>query len=109
MAEPKTVNAESWQTDVLDGTLPTLVHFTADWCGPCRMIATPMAELGDEFKDRLTMAKIDVDQSPEIAARYGVRSIPTLIFFRDGVPVDQIVGARPKPAMRQKIEKTLAS
>ena len=92
----KTTGTETWEDDVLHATQPVLVDFWAPWCAPCRMIAPALEELAEEFAGRVTIAKVNVDENAEIAGRYGIRSIPTLILFRDGKPVEQLVGARPK-------------
>ena len=109
MAEPIEVTEANWDEDVLNSGLPVLVDFWAEWCGPCKMIAPAVHELALEYGGRLNVAKLDVDGSPTIALKYGVRSIPSLIFFRDGKPVDQIVGALPKGALQRKIDQVLAS
>ena len=109
MAEPIEVTEANWDEDVLNSGLPVLVDFWAEWCGPCKMVAPAVHELALEYGGRLNVAKLDVDGSPTIALKYGVRSIPSLIFFRDGKPVDQIVGALPKGALQRKIDQVLAS
>jgi thioredoxin 1 len=86
-----------------------LVDFWAEWCGPCRMIAPILEELAGEYADRLKVGKLNVDENREIAARFGIRSIPTILLFRDGVRVDQIVGAHPKATIRAKIDQLLAA
>jgi len=84
-----------FDTAVLAHERPTLVEFTADWCGPCRQMAPVLEEIAAENPD-LAVAKLDVDHNPDVAARYGVLSMPTFVVFRDGEPVKQFVGARPK-------------
>lgn len=86
-----------------------LVDFWAEWCGPCRMIAPVLEELAGEYKDRLTIGKVNVDESRQVAARFGIRSIPTLLLLRDGVRVDQIVGAHPKAAIKTKVDQFLGA
>ena len=82
-----------------------LVDFTAAWCPPCRMLGAHVDAIASELEDELTVVKVDVDDQPELAARFGVRSIPTLIFFRDGRPVDRIVGALAPVALRARVEE----
>ncbi|MGA4839521.1 thioredoxin [Streptomyces sp. G45] len=82
--------------EVLGGDRPVLVQFTADWCGPCRQLAPVLAEIAGEEAERLRVVQVDVDRNPETTTAYGVLSTPTLMVFRDGEPVWQSVGARPK-------------
>ncbi len=109
MAEPFEVNEASWDADVLGSELPVLVDFWAEWCGPCKMIAPAIHDLAVEYGGKLSVAKLDVDDSPNVAMKYGVRSIPPLIFLKDGKPVDQIVGAVPKGALKKKIDAVIGS
>ncbi len=107
MAEPKEVNETNWDDQVLNSDLPVLVDFWAEWCGPCKMIAPSVHDMAEEFDGQLTVGKLDVDSSPNIAMKYNVRSIPALIFFKDGEPVDQIVGAVPKGVLKKRVEQVL--
>jgi len=86
----------------------TMVDFWATWCGPCRIIAPVVEELADDYADKgLRVGKVDVDANPKTAMKFGVRSIPTILFFRDGEVVDRLVGAMPKPQFEQKIDEHL--
>ena len=109
MPEPMDVNAENWQSAVVNSELPVMVDFWAEWCGPCKMIAPAVHDLALEYEGKLNVAKLDVDSSPEIASQYGIRSIPALLFFKNGQPIDQIVGAVPKPGLKRKIDAVLES
>ena len=109
MAEPFEVNDETWQELVLDSDVPVMVDFWADWCGPCKMIAPAVHDMAVDYDGKLKVAKLDVDASPNTAMQYGVRSIPALIFFKGGQPVDQIIGAVPKGQLKKKVESVLES
>ena len=108
MGEPIEVNESTWDEEVLNSELPVLVDFWAEWCGPCKMIAPSVHDLALEYDGKLNVAKLDVDSAPNIAMKYRVSSIPALIFFKDGKPVDQIIGAVPKGALKKKIDAVLA-
>ena len=107
MAEPIEVTESNWEEQVLQSDVPVMVDFWAEWCGPCKMIAPSVHDMAVEYDGQLSVGKLDVDNSPQIAMKYGVRSIPALIFFKDGQPVDQIVGAVPKGRLKQKIDDVL--
>ena len=107
MSEPIEVTEANWDEEVLQSELPVLVDFWAEWCGPCKMIAPSVHDMAVEYDGQLSVGKLDVDSSPNIAIKYGVRSIPALIFFKGGMPVDQIVGAVPKGVLKKKVDAVL--
>ena len=107
MAQPITVTDSDFDEKVLKSDLPVLVDFWADWCMPCKMIAPIVEELSQEYDGKVDFAKLDVDSNPSTALTYGVRSIPTLLIFKGGQPVDQIVGAVPKGMLKKKIDSAL--
>lgn len=102
------VEAQSFETDVLNAALPTVVDFTAGWCPPCRAIAPALGELAAELADSVRVVTLDVDVNREIAARYGVRTLPTLIAFREGRPIAQMVGAASRDGLRAFLQKASA-
>ena len=103
----KTVTDSSFQQDVLSADKPVLVDFWAEWCGPCRMIAPALEELSSELGDRVTIAKLNIDENPDAPAKYGVRGIPTMILFKNGEPAATKVGAAPKSALQSWLEGAL--
>ena len=95
-------------TEVTGGTGLSMVDFWAVWCGPCRIVGPFVEQLADQYAGQVTVGKLDVDSNPRTAAQFGVRSIPTILFFKDGKLVDQVIGAVPKPALESKIKQHLA-
>lgn len=103
-----TLTDSNFKEEVLDSDVPVLVDFWATWCGPCRMIAPTIEQLAAEFDGRAKVAKLDVDQNPQTAMQFGIRSIPTLLFFKDGQVVDQLIGASSKKALGDKLENLVS-
>ncbi len=106
-ANTKTVTDASFQADVLDSSTPVLLDFWAEWCGPCRMIAPALEEIAAELGDKVTIAKINIDENPDTPGKYGVRGIPTMLLFKGGQPVAQKVGAAPRGQIQQWLEAEL--
>lgn len=103
------VNASTWDNEVSKSSLPVLVDFWAEWCGPCRAIAPILDELAKEMAGKLKIAKVNVDEAPELAMKFNVRSIPTLLVFKNGQIVGQMVGSMPKSALKSKLETILGA
>ncbi len=103
-----TVTDSNFKEEVLDADVPVLVDFWAAWCGPCRMVAPTVEELAGEFDGRAKVVKVDVDQNPETPMQYGVRSIPTLLFFKDGQVADQLVGVSSKKDLADRLDALVA-
>jgi thioredoxin 1 len=95
----------TFEQDVLSSDKPVLVDFTATWCGPCRMIAPIVDELAKEYDGRAIIGKVDVDENPQISMNYGIRSVPTLMIFKGGKPVDMIIGAVGKQRLVEKLNE----
>lgn len=104
MANEVTITTENFESEVANSSVPVLVDFWADWCMPCKMIAPAVAELAEQYAGKLTVGKLDVDAEGELAMRFKVQSIPTLIVFKGGEEVARKVGAVPKPAIEALVK-----
>jgi len=107
MSKPIEVNDGNFDQIVLQAKTPVLVDFWAAWCGPCLMVAPVVAELAEEYDGRVSFTKLDVDQNPKTASQYGIMSIPTLLIFKNGAPVSNIVGFRPKADLKRALDTAL--
>jgi len=103
MANAVAVTDANFAEEVLQSSVPVLVDFWAEWCGPCKVIAPTVDQLAVEYAGKMKVMKLDVDANNEISSRYSVLNIPTLILFKDGHPVEKMIGALPKPALLAKI------
>lgn len=99
---------QSFDAEVVKSSVPVLIDFWAPWCGPCRMLAPIIDELAKEYDGKVKVAKINTDENPAVAAKYKISAIPTLLIFRGGQVVDQLVGVHPKPEIKTLLEKALS-
>jgi thioredoxin 1 len=104
----KNVTTASFQADVLDNPKPVMVDFWAEWCGPCRMVSPILDEIATEYSDKIEIVKVNVDEEPELAMKYGVTGIPMMAVFQGGAIAKQMVGARPKNAIVEDLASFLA-
>jgi thioredoxin 1 len=107
MSNATAVTTSDFEQTVLQSSVPVLVDFWAVWCGPCKMIAPHVEAVASEYEGRAKVLKVNVDEEREIAEKYGIQSIPTLLFFKDGKVVDQVIGAVPKSTITNKLESLL--
>jgi len=105
--KPITIDDDKFDQTVLQSDKPVLVDFWAPWCHPCLMVAPILDELAEEYSGRISIARMDVDQNPKTAARYNIMSIPTLLLFKNGEPVSNIVGFRPKEELKRSLDAAL--
>ena len=107
MSKPVSVDESNFEQFVLQSKVPVLVDFWAPWCGPCRMVAPLVEELAEEYADSVSFGKVNVDENPKIASRYGIMGIPALILFKDGKPFSNIVGFKPKAELKRSLDAAL--
>ena len=109
MAANLAVSSNEFQATVLDSPVPVLVDFWAEWCGPCKMIGPSIEQLAQEYEGRAKVVKLDVDNNNEIAAQFGIMSIPALLVFKNGKVVDQMIGVAPKANIAALLDRALAN
>ncbi len=108
MAHPADTTDATFEADVLKSDMPVLVDFWAPWCGPCRMVAPVVEELSNEYDGKVKFVKLNTDDNPLVASKFGIRSIPTLLVFKGGQVADQVVGFRPKSELAKHLDSVLA-
>ena len=108
MSNPQEVTDAEFETVVLKSEIPVLVDFWAPWCGPCRMVAPIVEELSAEYDGKVEFVKVNTDDNPNTSVKYGIRSIPTLLVFKDGEAVGQIVGFRPKSDLKERLDAVVS-
>jgi thioredoxin 1 len=109
MSKPQVVSDQNFETEVMKSDTPVLVDFWAIWCGPCRMVAPVLEEIATEQGEKMKIAKLDVDANPITAGRFGVRSIPTMILFKDGREADRVIGYQPKEQILKRLQPHLGN
>ncbi|MBD3226077.1 MAG: thioredoxin [Caldithrix sp.] len=107
MSQEVILNDSNFEDEVVKSDIPVLIDFWAEWCAPCKLIAPIVDEISEQYAGKLKVGKLDVDSNPQTAMNYNIRSIPTLLVFKDGKPVEQIIGAVPKQTILEKVEPVL--
>jgi thioredoxin 1 len=107
MAKPVHIDDNSFDETVIKSKTPVLVDFWAPWCSPCKAVAPILDELANDYKEKIVIAKLNVDESPQNASKYGVSAIPTMLIFKNGEPVHSIVGYKPKPELKKAIDEVI--
>ena len=107
MSHPNQITDDQFESEVIKSSTTVLVDFWAEWCGPCKAIAPTLEEIAGDYDGRLKVVKVDVDENRQSATQYGIRSIPSLLLFKDGAEVDRIIGALPKQQLMEKIDSHL--
>jgi thioredoxin 1 len=107
MSDLLEVTDETFETEIMNSEKPALVDFWAEWCGPCRMVGVVVEELAKEYKDKIKIAKMDVDKNRQTPVKFGIRNIPTLLLFKGGDVAKTIVGAQPKSSIEKELKKLL--
>jgi len=108
MAEVAEVTDQNFEAEILNSDKPAIIDFWAEWCGPCRAVAPIVKALAEQYGDQVKVAKMDIDSNPNTPGQYGIRSIPTVLAFKDGLVVEQLTGARPKADFEAMVEKLIA-